>query len=85
MFTEVFQFLTAALKDMNYDVSSVTPETPLGPAGLDLESLSVAEIALQVEDTYGLRFDEDETEQLALMTVGELAHEIVGRAAKASA
>lgn len=84
MFADVFRFLTDALKDMNYEVSSVTPETPLGPAGLDLESLSVAEIAIQVEDTYGIRFDEDETEQLSLMTVGGLANEIVRRSAMAS-
>ncbi|CAL9629268.1 hypothetical protein SUDANB176_06039 [Streptomyces sp. enrichment culture] len=82
---EVETFIIEALKNMNYDVSDVTGETPLGPAGLDLESLSVAEIAIQVEDTYGVKFEEDEMESLALLTVSGLVKEIVERAAAAAA
>lgn len=83
--TEVQTFIIEALKDMNYDVSDVTGETPLGPAGLDLESLSVAEIAIQVEDTYGVKFEEDEMESVALLTVSGLVKEIVERAAASAA
>ncbi|MET7762966.1 acyl carrier protein [Streptomyces sp. NPDC005336] len=77
--TEITQFIIDALNNMNYDVSEVTGETPLGPAGLDLESLSVAEIAIQVEDTYGVKFDEDEMETVALLTVSGLVDEIIKR------
>lgn len=81
----VYTFLVDALKNMNYDVTDVTGDTPLGSAGLDLESLSLAEIAIQVEETYGVKIDEDETEQLVLLTVSQLAAEIARRAAAISA
>jgi acyl carrier protein len=84
MSAEVHQFVIEALKNMNYDVADVTGDTPLGPAGLDMESLSLAEIAIQVEDTYGVKFDEDEMESVALMTVAGLVKEIVERAAPAA-
>ncbi|MBK3569925.1 acyl carrier protein [Streptomyces sp. MBT62] len=70
---------------MNYDVSDVTVDSPLGPSGLDLESLSVAEIAIQVEDTYGVRFEEDEMESVALLTISGLVDEIIKRAAASAA
>ncbi|MGV9269030.1 acyl carrier protein [Kitasatospora sp. NPDC003701] len=83
MSNDINTFIVASLAEMNYDVSEITDDTPLGPAGLDLESLALAEIAVQVEDTFGVRIDEDETEQLALMTLGELAAEIARRASLA--
>ncbi|MET8282914.1 phosphopantetheine-binding protein [Micromonospora sp. NPDC005174] len=76
---DVFAFLVDALKNMNYDISSVTRETALGAKGLGLESLAVAEVSIQVEDAYGVQFDEDEAERLAMMTVGDLADEITTR------
>jgi acyl carrier protein len=76
---EVRQFVISALSEMNYDVSGVTGETDLGPAGLDLESLAIADLAVQVEDKFGVRFTEDDTEQLALMTLDEFAREVAGR------
>ncbi|MEU3413178.1 MULTISPECIES: phosphopantetheine-binding protein [unclassified Streptomyces] len=85
MSAEVEKFIIEALQNMNYDVSEVTGDTPLGPAGLDLESLSVAEIAIQVEDTYGVKFEEDEMETVALLTVSGLVKEIVDRASAAAA
>ncbi|MEU9201082.1 acyl carrier protein [Streptomyces sp. NPDC048332] len=84
MSTEVEKFIIEALANMNYDVSDVTGDTPLGPAGLDLESLSVAEVAIQVEDTYGVKFEEDEMETVALLTVAGLVKEIVDRVAAAA-
>ncbi|MFE9815935.1 MULTISPECIES: acyl carrier protein [unclassified Streptomyces] len=85
MSTEVEKFIIEALANMNYDVSDVTGDTPLGPAGLDLESLSVAEVAIQVEDTYGVKFEEDEMETVALLTVAGLVKEIVDRVSAAAA
>ncbi|GAA2133700.1 hypothetical protein GCM10009760_10150 [Kitasatospora kazusensis] len=81
MFDDVYKFLTGVLADMNYDISEVTPQTDLGPEGLDLESLAIAEISIQIEDSYSIKFEEDEAEQLALMTLGGLVEEIVKRAA----
>ncbi|MEV7213035.1 acyl carrier protein [Kitasatospora cineracea] len=80
MSADINLFIVKSLAEMNYDTSGISDQTPLGPSGLDLESLALAEIAIQVEDEYGVRIDEDETEQLALMTLGELAAEISRRA-----
>ncbi|MET7277584.1 acyl carrier protein [Kribbella sp. NPDC005582] len=79
---EVRAFVIAQLEDMNYDVEGIDDETTLGPAGVDLESLALADLSVRVEDKYGVRFSDDESEQLALMTVGEFTTEVAGRVAQ---
>lgn len=69
---EICQFVVDALRDMNYDVTGVDDETPLGPAGVDLESLALAELAVRMEDRYAVTFDEQDLEKVAAMTIGEL-------------
>jgi acyl carrier protein len=69
----VRQFLLQSLKEMNYSTEGIDDDTVLGPAGADLQSLALAELAVRVEDEYGVRFDDDEAEALAGMTVGEFA------------
>jgi len=54
---EIRQFLLDSLTEMNYSVEDVDDDTALGPAGADLESLSLAELAVRVEDRFGVRFD----------------------------
>ena len=76
---EIRAFILSALKQMNYDVSDVTGDTDLGPAGLDLESLAVAELAVRVEDQFGLKFTDEDGEELALMTLAEFTAEVAGR------
>jgi acyl carrier protein len=76
---EVRQFLIDSLADMNYDVSEVTDESSLGPAGLDLESLAIAELAVRVEDRYGVTFSEDDSEEMAGMALGEFVSAVVDR------
>jgi acyl carrier protein len=76
---EVRKFVVTALSEMNYDTSDVTGDTDLGPNGLDLESLAIADLAVQVEDRFGVKFTEDDTEQLALMTLDEFAREVASR------
>jgi acyl carrier protein len=49
---------------------------------VDLESLALADLSVRVEDRFGVRFSDDESEQLALMTVGEFTSEVAGRAAQ---
>ena len=73
------RFVVNALGEMNYDVSEVTGDTDLGPAGLDLESLALAELAVQVEDEYGVKFSDDDMENTALMTLDEFAAEVAQR------
>ncbi len=80
---EVRAFVVSSLKDMNYDVDGVDDATTLGPAGLDLESLALADLLMRVEDQYHIRFAEDESEELALMNVGEFTNAVATRIAHA--
>ncbi|TDW17040.1 acyl carrier protein [Kribbella kalugense] len=79
---EVREFVIAQLQDMNYDTEGIDDDTTLGPAGVDLESLALADLSVRVEDRFGVRFSDDESEQLALMTVGEFTAEVAGRVAQ---
>jgi acyl carrier protein len=78
---EIREFVVTALKEMNYDVSDVAGDTDLGPAGLDLESLAVAELAVLVEDHFGVKFTDEDAAELALMTLDEFAAEVAKRIA----
>jgi acyl carrier protein len=73
MTDDVRAFTIEALRKMNYDVSDVNDDTELGPAGLDLESLALADLAVQLEDHYQVKFNDDDMETLALMTLAEFA------------
>ena len=82
---EIREFVLASLSEMNYDITGVDDDTPLGPAGADLESLSLAELGVRVEERFGVRFDEDEAELLGTMTVGEFGAAVAARIVSASA
>lgn len=71
MTDDVRAFTIEALRSMNYDVSEITDDTELGPAGLDLESLALADLAVQLEDHFHVKFNDDDMESLALMTLAE--------------
>jgi len=79
METEIRAFVVNALSGLNYNVSQVTGDTDLGPAGLDLESLAVAELAVLVENRFGVRFSDEDAEELALMTLEEFTAEVARR------
>jgi len=81
MAQDILGFVTDALRGMNYDVSGVTEATDLGPAGLGVESLAVAELAVLVEDEFGVTFSDEDASGLAGMTLGELAAEVASRVA----
>lgn len=81
---EVRTFVVQQLADMNYDVDDLDDDTTLGPSGIDLESLALADLAVRVEDRYGLKFADDESEKLALMTVGEFTTMVAERVAAKS-
>jgi acyl carrier protein len=80
MRTDVREFVIEAIAAMNYPVDGVDADTPLGSAGIDLESLAVAELAVRVEDEYGVKFADEEAEEMAGMTVGEFAAAVQARA-----
>ena len=78
---QVRTFVVEQLADMNYDVDELDDDTTLGPSGVDLESLALADLAVRVEDRYGLKFADDESEKMALMTVGEFTTMVADRVA----
>jgi acyl carrier protein len=78
---ELRTFIIESLESMNYDVSDVDDSTELGPAGLDLESLALAELAVRLEDRFGLKFSDDDMESLGVMSLGEVTTEMSGRLA----
>jgi acyl carrier protein len=65
------QFILDTLQGMNYDVEGIDDDSQLGPAGADVSSLALVELAVRVEDEYGVKFSQDEAEELAGKTVGE--------------
>jgi acyl carrier protein len=85
MIDEIRQFVLDSLTEMNYSTDDIDDDTVLGPAGADLESLALAELAVRVEDHFGVKFDDDEIETLAGMTVGEFCRAVAPRIQPASA
>jgi acyl carrier protein len=79
-FEQTLAFIINALRQMHYKVDGFDADTMLGPAGMDLESLAVVELSYRLDDAYGARFNEDDMEQLAVMTLGGLATEVQRRA-----
>jgi acyl carrier protein len=85
MTNEIRQFVIDSLTEMNYDTEGMDDDTMLGPAGADLESLALAELTVRVEDRYGVRFSEEEAEELAGMSVGEFCAAVAKRLELATA
>ncbi len=85
MIDEIRQFVLDSLTDMNYSIDDVDDDTTLGPAGADVESIALAELVVRVEDQFGVKFDDDESEMLAGMTVGEFCGDVNLRIQPASA
>jgi acyl carrier protein len=85
MIAEIRQFVLESLTDMNYSVDDVDDDSVLGPAGADVESIALAELVVRVEDRFGVTFDDDESDRLTSMTVGEFCHDVQMRIQPASA
>jgi acyl carrier protein len=71
MTDSIRKFIFSSLQEMNYDTDGIDDGTQLGPRGADLASLSLAELAVRVEDEFAVKFSEEEAEELAGKTVGE--------------
>lgn len=80
---DVATFIVKALEEMNLDIEDVGVETMMGPSGVDLDSLALAELVARLEDGFGATFPEDEVEEMAIMTLGEFAELVVKRSGQA--
>ncbi|OLE24347.1 MAG: phosphopantetheine-binding-protein [Catenulispora sp. 13_1_20CM_3_70_7] len=76
---EIKTFAFEALKEMNYDTSGFDGETLLGPAGADLESLALAELGVRLEERFGIRFSDDELDEIAALTIDEFCAAVTER------
>jgi acyl carrier protein len=85
MIDEIRQFVLDSLKDMNYSIDGIGDDSELGPSGADVESVALAELVVRVEDQFGVTFDDDESDKLAIMTVGEFCRDVQQRIQPASA
>lgn len=83
MVESIRQFILSSLREMNYDTEGIDDDTTLGPRGADVASLSLVELAVRVEDEFGVTFSEEEAEELAGKTVGEFCVIVAERAAAA--
>lgn len=83
MIASIRQFIFSSLREMNYDTEGIDDDTTLGPRGADVASLSLVELAVRVEDEFGVKFSEEEAEELAGKTVGEFCAIVAERAAAA--
>jgi acyl carrier protein len=81
---EIRAFAFEALADMNYDTADFDGETLLGPAGADLESLALAELGVRVEERFGIKFDDEELEELATLTIDEFCATVATRLSPAA-
>lgn len=65
----VLEFIT---KVMNIPIDLPVDNTiPVGPGGIDLDSLSLLELIARVEKEYGFKVADEDYERLATSTLGE--------------
>jgi acyl carrier protein len=76
---EVIESIFSALRTQNFYLDESGPDSKFGPAGIDLDSLSVIWLASHIEATYGVVLTEEDMEALAVTTVGEFAAEVIRR------
>ncbi|WP_328303206.1 acyl carrier protein [Streptomyces sp. NBC_00435] len=85
MSSPVRAFVVNTLEIMNLDTADVTDDTLIGDGGLELESLTTAELVMQVEEEYGVKFSDEDVEAMQTMTFGAFVAEVEQRRAPVSA
>jgi acyl carrier protein len=76
---DVIAFVLGVLRDMKFDVDAADADSEFGPAGVDLDSLAVVELAARIKDSYGVALTDDDLERLAIATIAEFAAEVAER------
>jgi acyl carrier protein len=76
--------LTTVSQDLNLlpATDHITDDSAVGAGGLDLDSLSLIELTLRLEDRFQVRIPDTDIEPLGAMTLGELVTDIVRRGAQ---
>ncbi|MGH3757439.1 phosphopantetheine-binding protein [Actinophytocola sp.] len=74
------ELVVDTLNELHQEATDLTDDTPLGPAGLDLESLVIAELGMRIEESCGAPFSDEDMERVAGQTLGEFVAEMAERA-----
>ena len=76
--------LTTVSREMNLLPSTdhITDDSAVGAGGLDLDSLSLIELTMRLEERFQVHFPDSDIEPLGAMTLGELVTEIICRGAR---
>ncbi|MCX5410044.1 acyl carrier protein (plasmid) [Streptomyces sp. NBC_00335] len=85
MSNPVRAFVVNTLETMNLDTAGVGDDTPIGDDGLELESLTTAELVMQVEEEYGVKFTDEDVEALQTMTLGAFVSQVEQRRTQVAA
>ncbi|WP_326718426.1 MULTISPECIES: acyl carrier protein [unclassified Streptomyces] len=79
MTSRIREFVISAFAEMNYDTSELKEDMVLGPEGLDLESLAVAELAVRLEEEFGVKFSDEEMVGFREITLDEFVAVVAQR------
>jgi len=63
---------------MSLDLAELRDDVPLGSGGLELESLSLAELVTHIEDYTGIRVPDEKLSEMASMDVGQFLEYVDG-------
>ncbi|MGJ5754496.1 acyl carrier protein [Streptomyces puniciscabiei] len=80
---EIRDFVLAVIRDViNLPVpEDAGADTPLGADGLELESLAMIELLLQLEGEYGIELPEEDVDPETVRTLGQLVQVVADRRA----
>jgi acyl carrier protein len=79
MSDDIRQFVRDTVIRLSDSADDVSGETVLGASGLDLDSMSIAELAVLAEGEYGVDLAGEELAGLAEMTIDEFVADVVRR------
>jgi acyl carrier protein len=76
--------LSTITDDMNHplDADEISDDSPMGTGGIDLDSLSLIELAMRLERRFGVQFPDSDIEPVGAMKLGDLISDVIGRGPK---
>lgn len=72
-------FLRDSLSEMNFSISELEDNTPLGEDGLDVDSLASSELAMRVSDVYDVSLPAEDVMSFPELRYGQLVDLLLER------
>ncbi|GAA1291333.1 acyl carrier protein [Streptomyces sp. NPDC047917] len=86
MASQIRSFVIGIISEIFPEVDeSVSDDLPLGPGGLELESLALVELLVQVEHEYGAKIADEDPAAQPTATLGEFVAAVAAHREDASA